>query len=435
MNPVCRSAFRRLLRLATRLAAPSLVCVAVGIAAAQDTPASGAAHGAAAAPKLDLNTCRQIALAQQPSLAAARTSLATAEARSQAVGNLPFYAPLISRDVPIRRKQSCLGVQIAQARVLQDEGDVIYSVTRTYYSAIYAQQQVKVADEALTYLDFLRGVTEGIVKAKSRPDVKERHVLRLDAYMHIAQGRQQEAVQGVTRAMAALREAMGVGPDYALQLADTGLPFPKVEVTRDQIVALALERRPELFQAAGFAEATCLEIKAQGASRRLKAATFAAASDIHSTMIAPPLFDGEYRPGGLPPEMPTMIPGKKNDRVEQARLLNDRANSVVDKTRNLIALDAEDTYLRFAEASKQIAEYAKAVDESGRVADELKRRFDPSDKEVGVDEVLNAGLLATQTKLYYNEAVFHYLITLAGLERATGGMFHVEFPAKTTNGQ
>src|SRR5216683_1023888 len=65
---------------------------------------------------LDLAACRQLALDQQPALKAYRASQAAAAVKARALDDLRL-APLVAHDIPIRRKQSALGVQIAEARI------------------------------------------------------------------------------------------------------------------------------------------------------------------------------------------------------------------------------------------------------------------------------------------------------------------------------
>src|SRR5205807_4445536 len=111
---------------------------------------------------------------------------------------------------------------------------------------------------------------------------------------------------------------------------------PERIIDRCEIIALALNRRPELVQATGFAEVTNLEIDAQGTKLiRPIVSTFAAASDIHSRQVPQGISNNEYRPGAVGPEMPTTMVGHRSYRMERTRDLYGRALAVVDKTRGL----------------------------------------------------------------------------------------------------
>jgi outer membrane protein TolC len=387
----------------------------------------------APAPALDLRACRQIALERQPALAAARARLSSAVARSEAVDHLRFVS-LLNREIPVRRKQAALGVQVCQAALCRTEGDTLHAVTYTYLSALYARQQLAVADEALANLKSLQEIIKQAVDDGTRKDVSTRHVDQIDVYLLVAKSRREEAVHGHERALSGLREAMGVGPEFPLRLADANLPQPKTAVEREQIVAAALARRGEVAQAALAAEVTCLEVDAQAASCRLKSDTFAAGSDIHVDVLPAGVHDEVYKPGATGPEMPTLLAGFKSDRVEQARTYSARAEAVAEKTRGLIALEAEQAYLHWLEANRKAPPAREAAAAAEKLHKGLRDKFDPRVPKVTPDELINAGVLATQLRLQANQAAFQELLGLAALERVTGGGFcaGLEAPAPST---
>src|SRR5262249_3914159 len=158
------------------------------------------------------------------------------------------------------------------------------------------------------------------------------------------EARRDDAVLGVERATAALREAMGQGPCSCLQVADDRIPNPQLELCREQIIGLAVNRRGEMAQANSAAEATDLEVEAQGTSPALPVRTFASVVDIHARPIPQGISNEEYRPGAISLEMPVTLAGRRSSRMERARELENRARAVVEKTRNLIALEAEDAF-------------------------------------------------------------------------------------------
>src|SRR5207302_5155956 len=120
-------------------------------------------------------------------------------------------------------------------------------------------------------------------------------------------------------------------------------PSPNLMIDRCEIVAMALARRPELVQATTFAEVTNLEIDAQGTKLiRPTVPTFGTGSDIHSRPVPQGISNNEYRPGAVGPEMPVTMIGHRSLRMERTRDLYGRALAVADKTRGLIALEAED---------------------------------------------------------------------------------------------
>jgi outer membrane protein TolC len=402
---------------------------------------------AAETPKLDLPTCRRMAMENQPAIAAARASLAAAQARVNGLENLRL-AGLLRHDLDIRRHQSCLGLQVATAQLVTAEYETLYAVTRTYIGVLYAQTQLRVADRALEdaekspdSLRFLRELANGIYKSGSRKDVKLYHVDQLDSYIHLALGKRQEAVEGLERARTGLREAMGVCADYLLDIADSSLPQIELTVTLDQVICLALSRRGEIAQANLAWEITSDEAKAQATSNKPKMVTFAAGSDIHAQPVPQGVRDGEYRPGAVTIEMPTTMVGRKDARVQQANALNGRAAAVSEKTRNLVTLESKDAFLQWEMESTRAPEFKKGKEGGRKVYESIRQAFDPKDKAAGkptLEEVLNAAVQATQMEVQANFAHYRYLLSLAALERVTAGGidpgFDQPFPKAANNG-
>lgn len=399
------------------LTAPALI--AAEQASGPSTPNRAAAQPAVAGYSLD--QCIQIGLAQQPAVAAARASLAAAQTGKCALDNMRFAA-LISRDIPVRRQQACIGVSIAAAALDQAERETVYAVTRLYYTVAFAREQKKVADSVVANMNVTREIAEAAVKAGSR-DVTTSSVDKILVYQRIAESKQVDAQQGIHRALAALREAMGLDSSCPLNVAIDQLPAPRVSVHCDEIVALALSRRAELVQALGASEVTCLEVKAQGKKPFSPMVnTFAAGSDIHARLIPQGEANTEYRPSAVGPEMPVLLVGSRLCREQRAKDFHDRSVRVVDKTRGLIALEAEDVFLKWQEANSKAPLYQEATAKGRKLADDTRDDFRTAQR-VKPEDVLTNEVIASQAQASYNEVRYHLILALAALERITGGGF------------
>jgi len=397
-------------------------------------------------PSGSLRMCREIALANQPAIAAAKASLAAAVDRANALANLHGLASL-SRELPVRKQQAALGITIARGGVAQAEAETMFGVTFSYLGAVYANQQMDLADQIRGNLDDLQKLVDDAIraepgrKAPTHPTVVVReHRNVVNSYLETLAGRREEAQQGEQRALAALREAMGVACNYPLPPLPRVLPCPKVEVTKEELIALALARRGELVQTANAVEVVCLEISAQGLSCRSVSRTFAAGSDIHARPIPAGIYDPRvYRPGALAPEMPTTLVGSREDRQTQARDYLQRAKAVDAKTRQLVALNVEDAYLRWREKLAAAEKLEKAYQEhwqfSSKLKSEIKYPIDmekqrqPTPPYPNMDDLLHANVLTTRLLLEWKEAQYQALSALAALEYATGGGFAVDFDA------
>jgi outer membrane protein TolC len=373
-----------------------------------------------AAPALGLPDLLHLARESHPRLAAQRASLAAVEDGVRALDSLPVPA-FVERELPVRRRQAALGLTAAAAAIEQAERDVDYAVTRTYFTVLYAREQERVASGVVDQLTTTRDLARQQLQAGAR-DVTETDVARTSVYLRLAEAKRVQAASGVKRALAALREAIGKCPEFRFDVAPGALKEPTARPREEDVIAAALARRGELVQANVFAEVACLEIEAQGTGHHLKMETFAAGSDIHSTALPPEVRNGEYRPGAIPPEMPTLLAGSRCERMQHAADLHRRALAVAEEARNLIALEVDDAFLRWEEAAAESAKAREAADDGTKVADSLGKDF-AAGLKVRVEDVITARVLAAQALSQYNEYVYKEILALADLERATAGGF------------
>jgi outer membrane protein TolC len=375
---------------------------------------------AATTQTLNLEQCLHLALERQPRVAAQRASLAVAERARVALETLRFPACL-DPQIPIRCRQAALGVSIAAAGVDQAEREAVYAVTRTYFTVLYAREQERVGRGVVEHLTNTRAAAQQALDDGVR-DVSATDVQRTEVYLHLAEARQTQAAQGVKRALVALREALGLEPCVSVDVPDERLPEPEARPCRDELVALALARRGELIQAGLFAQTVCLEIDAQATTSHQRMQTFASGADAHARQVAQGVHNNDYRPGAVPPEIPPYLIGTRPERLEQARALQARAETVTETSRNLIILETEDAFLRWEEESGQARQARKAAETGDKLAEQLRKDF-AANLKVKVDEVVSARVLASQARSELNEHLYRQILALADLERMTAGGF------------
>ncbi|MCI0639776.1 MAG: TolC family protein [Gemmataceae bacterium] len=377
------------------------------------------------AAKLTLPELINLGLEKQPALAAARASLAGAHSGQAGVSNMPLFARLFAPDLPVRRQQAHLGVTIAAAALEQAEWETRYAVVRNYYSIQFARMQLKVIESARGKLERARTRAEELLKK----GVLEFKITRIDVDMmsvaiELVKAKEAEARTGILKATAALREALGVGLDYPLDVVEAPLPERIKGPNKEDLIAQALANRGEMTQVSTAQQVTQLEIAAQ--SRMLftpQGRTFAAASDIHVQPIPQGVANGEYRPGALGLEMPSNLVGRRPYRVQRASNLNDRALAVVDKTHNLITLEVEATYLKWLEADEKVTNLKKVPEMARQIAKDVDKRF--NEGHVSGEELMRARTLEDQVQATYNEALYQHALALAALERVTAGGFRI----------
>jgi hypothetical protein len=322
-------------------------------------------------------------------------------------------------------------VSIAQASVQTAECDARYAATFSYLAVLFAREQQKSVADSKVRLNDLKDLIKSAAEKGRRDVFKDEQLAQVDSFITLLEGRAEEATAGEQRALAALREALGLGPDCPIEVVGDKLPDIQTKADRDVIVQLALSRRGEIIQVSSLERVFCLEVDAQGRILFSPARTFASGGDIHATPIGVGSFDPDYRPGPLAPEMSVTLTGSRHSRQEQAQAYHERSEAVAEKTRNLIGLEAADAYLRwkqFDEAAPKLEKAASGLEEYSN--DLSKNKFNPD--KIGypsIEDLINTGLRTTLVRVDANLAKFRRLTALANLERVTAGGFDAGFDA------
>jgi outer membrane protein TolC len=372
----------------------------------------------------NLESCLAIAAGQQPALAAARASLAAAEDGKRGLDSIRFGA-ILSPDLPIRKQQACLGITIAAAGLQQAEWETRYAVARTYWSVLYARAQLRVVDSVIDKLKVAHEKAVAFVKAGD-PNIKvtQIDVETLALNLQFARAKRAEAEVGVLKAVAGLREAMGVGLEYPLNIADESLPALVDSFDKNSLISAGLAQRGEMAQASAAAEVAGLEVDAQRRQLfKLQTKTFAAGADIHAKQIPQGVANGEYRPGAIGLEMPPFFAGHRHQRVDRAADLSARADAVVNKTTNLITLEIEAAYLKWFEAATKVKNLDGAAKSAASTAAKVQGRFDQG--ATTGEELMRVRTMEDYANSQYNEALFNHAVALATIERATAGGYRI----------
>jgi outer membrane protein TolC len=299
-------------------------------------------------------------------------------------------------------------------------------VSRTYLTVVLAREQERVARSAVERLNAIMEAAQKALDAGVR-DATAADVQRSLVYLRLAEAKRIQATQGVERSRIALREAVGFGPECSVNIPPGNLPEAPAVPSREAAVAAALARRGELAQANLIAQIAGIEVGAQSTSMLQQMPTFAAGLDLHSTQVPQGSNGTDYHPGGLLPEMPTLLIGTRPERVRQARDYAARAETLVETARNLVALEAEDAFLRWQEAAQQSRKAREAAEAGDKLADDLRKDF-AAGLKVKVEEMIAARVLAAQARADHNEFHYRELVALADLERATAGGFYLGLP-------
>jgi hypothetical protein len=398
------------------------------------TPAPAAEPKAdeAKAPELSLGECITVALERQPSLKAARATMDATEASLRGLNGIGPLGQALSPDLPIRKEQASRGITASAADLQKTHNEVVQDVTRLYYTVVYARQQEVIADDVVGRLEVLIDLATKLLESKMPGTMTPMKLNVMKIGLSQARTLRAETQLGQKQAMAALREAMAVEETtFPFRVKDKELPVmgQKKEVTRDLVVNLALEQRPELALAAAGVDAFRLEVYAQGKIPfRRSVPTLASGSDIHAREVPQAIRTlKDYRPGAIPPEMPPQLVGTKYDRVCRAMAYSQRADAVYEKARNLVVLEAETAFYDLELAGHRLT-WAKDKFDHGRgLARYVDENFAESKEKDTMFQLYVAGSRAQSD---YVEAVYQYLLSLAAIERVTAGGIRPDFPGR-----
>ena len=412
------------------MGAATLSLSIVSAASAQEkAPVPGkAAPATAPVLMVTLDDAINMAMEKQPSIRAAKQSYESATAGKSVTDN-----PLINfiPEGKIRKKQANAGLNAAAASLQQAEMETKNAVNRTYLSVIYAREQLKLANDAVETLKATYKVAEQLLASGDSKNVTKDDLDKLDIYVKLAESKVGEATVGMARAKAALREAIGFEYNTKFEIDngkltrfyDTAQEYTKTQKIRlccDTAAEMAVRYRPELAQASILADVTCLEAEAQKKILfQIYSRTFAASTDLHAKILPATVNNGEYKPGPVGPEMPVYLVGSASQRNSRAKILWERAVTVSDKVRGLIALEAEEGCARLNRASEQIELQKIAVSKSTVLYKNAEKFF--RQDQLKTDALLTAYGLDVKNKSDLNEAFYQFGMTLAYLQRATAG--------------
>lgn len=376
------------------------------------------ASGQAPAAPTDLPELVRLAVELRPKVKAARLMVAQREEQFALADRLTRTLGHLRRDLPVRRDQAALGLQIARAELEAQEASVRYAVSRMYLSVMYAHSARRLAVQAADRVKQYRAALGAIKVPLPALDPFVAEVTVTPALQ--AENRVIEAEKGEAVALAALRQAIGLDAGMLLLAPKGPLPRPTPAIpSAEETVRLVQTRSPEGRRVRLMEQVHALEVEAQGRIvLTLTADTFAASGDIHSTAV-PPEGGDEYRPAPIVPEMPVRLQGPKSTRVKSAGLFAAKAAEVARGVEKLLELRAVVVWETVREKRRKL-EAAEL-----RYGDRVKRAEEALAKPPGEGRaaLLQEGILALAGAADLETARLEYLVALLELERITLGAF------------
>lgn len=150
-----------------------------------------------------------------------------------------------------RRSAARSGIQAREAQTEMTRAEVAVEVARLYEGYLFARDALLFFEQVEHSLDRSIESTRERLDAET-PTVTEQDLLRLQSALSLSRVGKHRARAGMRQAEAGLRAYLGLDPDEPLELAPTELAaLESAPGDLDGLVAVALDRRPEL-DALGF---------------------------------------------------------------------------------------------------------------------------------------------------------------------------------------
>lgn len=304
---------------------------------------------------------------------------------------------------------SKLGEAAARNMLDAARNELVYQVTRAYYSAGQAAAMVTLRE------DTVRSIEENLRVARVRYDAGsalKSDVLNLEVQTAEARDELIRAQNGFKLAVAALNTAIGVplaDPSSIEITAEADMPPPPAEVDLNEA-----DQRPEQIGVQRMAEAAALEHKRNRRDGMPRLVAFGS-MDWDSDSLGG--FEDSYFAGAAV-EMDLFTGFRRQSAVASAKAREAEARAKADSLRNQLRLDLQRAHLNNLEAWSRINVARKGVssaDEANRIT---RDRYEEGSADI--TELLGAQVGLTASRTREINARFDYLIATADLARARG---------------
>ncbi len=293
------------------------------------------------------------------------------------------------------------------------EEEVVFQVTRAYWTAQVARAFQKVAAEGVELLEAHEHDVAILVREGANPQID---LLRTRTELANAQKQLNASDNALDLALSALKNLLVMDLEEPLSLTDhLGRPArPVGDLSRFE--RLGMDNRPEL-------EAMRLQREAAKQALRVAKAEFLPTIGLEGRYEymkgeTRDLAGGDHWTIGIGAEMPLWNWGRTGAKVRKAKSQLEQVSLQLEKLENGIRLEIRQAFLSLGKAEKNIEAAASAL----HTAREAYRLANAGyHAGVGTNtEVLDARTALTRAEANHVQALFEYNVALASLERVAG---------------
>jgi outer membrane protein len=311
-----------------------------------------------------------------------------------------YKAAKYTRDARIPEKESI-------------EEEIVFQVTRAYWTAQVAEAFQKVAAEGVHLLETHEHDVAILVREGAIPEID---LLRTRTELANAQKQLNVAENALDLGLSALKNLLVIDLEEPLVLSDClGRP-PRPVGDLSTFTRLAMSHRPEIAS---------LQLQLEAARQAVKAAKGEYLPTIglegryeYIEGDVRDLEGGDHWTLGLGAEMPLWNWNRTRANVGKAKSQLEQVNIQLQKMENQIRLGVRQAFLNLGKAEKNI-EAAEASLEAAREAYRLASVSYQAGEGTNT-EVLDARTALTRAEANHAQALFEYNVALAALERAVG---------------
>jgi outer membrane protein TolC len=302
------------------------------------------------------------------------------------------------------------GAEISRLVLLALQNDLIYQVTRGYYSALQAAAFVDVREESLKSLEeSLRVANE---RLKAGGTVKT-DVLNLEVQVAQANEELIRARNGVKLAVAALNTAIGTNLVAASALGANKVEPPRAKPAEAQDAGV-IQARPELLAARKGAK---LRASALEKARRDYLPTVNAFGSVDWNSGGSADYERRYIVGVVA-ELDIFEGFRRKAAVDGARAQQRAAEAEVDQAAAQLELDLTSASIQANETWERLEVARKNIENAAESLRITQQRYQQGAADL--PELLTAQVGLTGSRTRHVAALYDYLIALSNLERAKG---------------
>ena len=301
----------------------------------------------------------------------------------------------------------------AAERLARADQVILYRVIQSYYSVLFAKRQVELAEHASSTAQAV--VDQSRARFEAGTTVESDYLV---AQVDVA-SRQQELVRArntLALAAAELDVAMGVADhNYRLTSELTERTLPAVSLAESD--ALALRQRSDLKEVTAIARANDAGLQASWGSYGPHINVFAS-SELNNVS---PFSNGSNNwAAGAELQFDLFSGGQKAASVDRARAGVERMQALKQSTEDGIRLDVRRAYYDYDSAQQMLSLTKTAITQAEDGLRIVTNRYRAGMNTI--TDVLRAEDAARNARTNYWQAIYHYIVSYASVELATGSL-------------